>query len=73
MDMVLDPCHAPVTRHMSRVTFLLTFDWIELQRSYLHVKWSEFYQEFNGHGSRHVTRVIHVSDTFYSFQYRKLF
>ena len=28
----------------------LTFDIFELQKSYLHVKWSEFHQKFNGHG-----------------------
>ena len=39
----------------------LTFDWIELQRSYLHVKWSEFHQESNGHGPRPLSRVRHVS------------
>ena len=63
MGMVLDPCHVSVTRHVSRVTFFLTFDWIELQRSYLHVKWSDFFQESNGHGPRHVTHVFYVSDT----------
>ena len=35
----------------------------ELQPSVLHVNWSEFCQEFNNDGSRHVTRVRHVSDT----------
>ena len=61
MDMVPDPCHVSVTRHVSRVTFFLTFDWIELQRSYLHVKWSEFHQESNGHGPGPLSRVRHVS------------
>ena len=36
-------------------------------------KWStcklEFHQEFNGHGTRHVTCVHYVSDTCFSFQY----
>ena len=31
----------------------------------LHQNGVEFHQEFNGHGSRHVTRVFHVSDTFF--------
>ena len=35
----------------------------ELQPSVLHVNWSEFCQELNGDGPRHVTRVRHVSDT----------
>ena len=61
MGMVLDPCHVSVTCHVSRVTFFLTFDWIELQRSYLHVKWSEFHQESNEHGPRPLSRVRHAS------------
>ena len=61
MDMMPDPCHVSVTRHVSRVTFFLTFDWIELQRSYLHVKWSEFHQESNEHGPRPLSCVCHVS------------
>ena len=39
----------------------LTFDIFEIQTSVLHVIKSEFHQEFNGDGSRHVTRVRHVS------------
>ena len=33
----------------------------ELQPSVLHVNWSEFRQESNGHGPRHVTHVCHTS------------
>ena len=42
---------------------MLTFDIFELQKSFLHVNWSEFRQEFNGDGPTHVTRVRRVSDT----------
>ena len=35
----------------------------------LHQNGIEFYQEFNEHGPRHVTRVFHVSDTCFSFWY----
>ena len=59
MGMVSDMWHVSVTCHMSR--FLLTFDPIELQKSVLHVNWSKFHQEFNGHGPRHVTRICHAS------------
>ncbi len=41
--------------------------------SVLHQNGVEFHQEFNGHGPRHMTRVIHVSDTFFSFWYGRLF
>ena len=44
------------------VQFLLIFDQIKLQESVLHLNRLEFYQESNGHGPRHVTRVCHVSD-----------
>ena len=48
MGMVSDMWHVSVTCHMSR--FLLTFDPIELQKSVLHVNWSEFHEESNGNG-----------------------
>ena len=48
---------------------MLTFDIFELQKSFLHVNWSEFRQEFNGDGPRHVTRVRHVSTRVFSFRY----
>ena len=44
-------------------TLTLVLD--ELHPSVLHVNWSEFCQEFNGDGPRHVTRVYHMSDTFF--------
>ena len=31
----------------------LTFDLFKIQKSYLHVKWSEFCQKFNGRVDRH--------------------
>ena len=43
----------------------LTFVLDELHPSFLHVNRSEFFKEFNGDGPRHVTRVRHVSDTFF--------
>ena len=36
----------------------LTYDIFKLQKSYLHVKWSEFHQEFNGHGPGHVICLV---------------
>ena len=39
------------------------------QASALYQNRVEFHQEFNGYGPIHVTRVFHVSDTFFSFWY----
>ena len=54
------------------VQFSVTFDQTELHPSVLHVNRSEFCKEFNGDGTRHVTRVHYVTDTFFSFQYSSL-
>ena len=45
----------------------------DLQTSALHENGVKFNQEFKGHGLRHVTHVIHVSDTFFPFRYRRVF
>ena len=37
----------------------------DINRHVLHQNGVEFCQEFNGHGPRHVTRVFHVSDTWF--------
>ena len=37
----------------------------DLYTSALHKNGVEFHQEFNGHGPRHVTCVLHVSNTFF--------
>ena len=36
----------------------LTFDIFKLQKTYLHVKWSEFCHELNGNGPGHVTCLV---------------
>ena len=47
------------------VQFLLTFDQIGLQESVFYVNRSEFHEESNGHGPRHMTPVCHVSEKFF--------
>ena len=43
----------------------LTFDTLELEKSYLHVTWLEFHQEFNGYCPGYVTYLVcYLEDNF---------
>ena len=51
----------------------LTFDIFKIQNSYLHVKWLEFCQEFNGHDPRHLTCLVWPLEALFSlYEAKKL-